>query len=69
MKRYFLSSFFCLFLLSFQTYAAVFTFVVAKDEPPLSSSSDGQVVGVIPDIINLVFSYLPAHQVELKPFP
>jgi polar amino acid transport system substrate-binding protein len=69
MKRYFLSSFVCLFLLSFQTHAAVFTFVVAEDEPPLSSSSDGQVIGVIPDIINLVFSYLPAHQVKLKPFP
>jgi|TARA_R110002049_G_scaffold119991_5_gene274348 polar amino acid transport system substrate-binding protein len=68
MKLYLLAHVVCL-LLSFHVKADVFTFVVAGDEPPLSSMSEGKVVGVIPDIINLIFSYLPAHQVTLKAFP
>ncbi len=55
--------------LSFNVQAEQFTFAVADDEPPFSSKSGNEAIGIIPDIIKLVFSHLPAHQVEIKPYP
>lgn len=69
MKLYLLAPIVCLFFLSFHARSDVFTFVVAHDEPPLSSKFEGKVVGVIPDIINLVFNYFPTHQVKLETYP
>ena len=69
MKRYLLAKVLSIFLLSFNVHAEVFTFVVADNEAPLSSGLDNTAVGLIPDIINLVFSHLPAHQVKLKAYP
>ncbi len=69
MKLYLLNRFVFLFLLSFHAHSEVFTFVVADDEPPYSSISEGVAVGIIPDIINLVFNYLPSHQLKLEAFP
>lgn len=69
MKRYLLANVFAIFLLSSNVNAEVFTFVVADNEAPLSSGLDNSAIGLIPDIINLVFSHLPDHQVKLKAYP
>jgi len=58
-----------LFSFSLRVQAESFTFVVADDEPPLSSRHDDAAIGIIPDIIKLVFSHLPSHQVKLKVYP
>ncbi|MFT5219720.1 MAG: polar amino acid transport system substrate-binding protein [Gammaproteobacteria bacterium] len=69
MRRYLLAKVFSIFLLSFNVHAEVFTFVVADNEAPLSSGLDDTAIGLIPDIVNLVFSHLPDHQVRLKAYP
>lgn len=69
MKHYFLANLVAFLLLSFNVQAETFTFVVADKEPPLSSELDNMAIGLIPDIVNLVFSHLPAHQVKLKAYP
>ena len=69
MRRYWLAKVFSIFLLSFNVQAEVFTFVVADNEQPLSSGLDNTAIGLIPDIINLVFNHLPDHEVKLKAYP
>lgn len=58
-----------LFLFSVRAQAETFTFAVADNEAPLSSQHEGIVEGIIPEIITLIFSYLPSHQVTLKAYP
>lgn len=69
MRRYLIAKVFSIFLLSFNVHAEVFTFAVADNEAPLSSRLDNTAIGLIPDIINLVFSHLPTHQVKLTAYP
>ncbi|WP_413698489.1 substrate-binding periplasmic protein [Psychromonas sp. KJ10-10] len=60
---------FWLFLFSVNAQAERFTFAVAENEAPLSYQQEGIVTGIIPEIITLIFSYLPRHQVTLKSYP
>lgn len=59
----------CFFLFSINAEAEMFTFAVADNEAPLSYQQDDMVEGIIPEIITLIFSYLPSHQVTLKAYP
>tara|TARA_R110001583_G_scaffold7720_10_gene38013 strand:- start:37991 stop:38755 length:765 start_codon:yes stop_codon:yes gene_type:complete len=59
----------CLFLFSVSAKAEMFTFAVADNEAPLSYHNEDTVAGIIPEIITLIFSYLPSHQVTVKAYP
>jgi len=58
-----------LFSFSISVQAETFTFVVAENEPPLSSEFEDTAAGIIPDIIKLVFNYFPAHHLKLEVYP
>jgi len=43
--------------------------VISATDPPLSSTIDGEAVGLFPELIELVFSFIPELNVVIKPFP
>ncbi len=47
----------------------VLKFGVVDDEPPISSAFKGSAVGIVPEVIRLVFAQVPGYQVELHPYP
>lgn len=70
---YFVCSVFIL-IFCVRANAELITFGVTDDEPPLSSAyenkSDGnKAYGLIPDMIRLVFDYLPGYRVKAEPYP
>ncbi|MFC3151445.1 substrate-binding periplasmic protein [Litoribrevibacter euphylliae] len=58
-----------LLVFSVRLHAELITFGVTDDEPPLSSIYDEKAYGLIPDMIRLVFDYLPGYRVKAEAYP
>lgn len=60
---------FWLLISSAWVQAEVIQFAVSEGEPPLSRSHNNKVHGLLPDLIRLVFEYLPEFEAEAQAFP
>jgi len=56
-------------IFSSQSKAETLNFVISASDPPISSAINGEAVGLFPDLVKLVFSFVPQFNVAIKSFP
>lgn len=45
------------------------TFAFAEDSPPVSSSINGEPVGILPDLVKAVFRLMPEYEINFDSYP